>query len=82
MAMSVTRRIIEEVVDYLTDTLCRVDLERLVTEDGTWKAFVKAVELSSEEEAALHDALKKHLARNPTDKNEKLEEELKKKRFS
>nr|XP_048301060.1 apolipoprotein L3-like [Myodes glareolus] len=81
MAVSVTSRIVEEIVDYLTDTLSRVDLERLITEDGAWKAFVKTAELSSEEEAALHDALKKHLARNPTDKNERAEEELKKKRF-
>lgn len=76
-----TSRIVEEIVDYLTDTLSRVDLERLITEDGAWKAFVKTAELSSKEEAALHDALKKHLARNPTDKNERAEEELKKKRF-
>lgn len=76
-----TRRIVEEVVDYLTDTLGRVDLERLITEDGAWKAFVETAELSREEEAALHDVLKEHLARNPTDKNERLEEELKKKRF-
>ncbi|XP_057648219.1 apolipoprotein L3-like [Chionomys nivalis] len=81
MAMSVTKRIVEEVVDFLTDTLCRVDLERLVTEDGIWKAFVKAAELSREEEAALHVVLKKDLAQNPTDKNGRLEEELKKKRF-
>ncbi|XP_038199859.1 apolipoprotein L3-like [Arvicola amphibius] len=81
MAVSVTRRIVEEVVDYLTDTLSRVDLERLITEHGVWKAFVDAAELSREGEVALRDALKKHLAQNPTDKNKRLEEEQKKKRF-
>ncbi|XP_059104002.1 apolipoprotein L3-like [Peromyscus eremicus] len=75
------RRFIEELTDYLTDTLCRVDLESLITEEGAWKAFVETAELSSEEEAALCDALKEHLAREPTDEDDGPQRELKKKRF-
>ncbi|XP_036032687.1 apolipoprotein L3-like [Onychomys torridus] len=77
----VARRCIEELTDYLTDTLCREDLKSLITEDGAWKAFVETAELSSEEEAALRDALKEHLAQEPTDENDGPQKELKKKRF-
>ncbi|XP_052605181.1 apolipoprotein L3-like [Peromyscus californicus insignis] len=82
--LKVARRCIEELTDYLTDTLCREDLESLITEEGAWKAFVETAELSSEEEAALRDALKEHLARAPTDEddvNDGPQKELKKKRF-
>ena len=36
----------KEVTDFLTKALSREDLEHLITEDGAWKAFVKAAELS------------------------------------
>ncbi|XP_051015291.1 apolipoprotein L3-like [Acomys russatus] len=68
-------------MDYLTDTLLREDLQRLITEDGAWKAFVEAAELSSEEQAALHDALKEYLTQPPKDENDGAQKELQKKRF-
>ncbi|OBS59282.1 hypothetical protein A6R68_09594, partial [Neotoma lepida] len=57
------------------------DLKCLITEDGAWKAFVEAGALSSEEEAALHDALEKCLAQEPIEEKERLENDLQKKRF-
>ncbi|OBS82347.1 hypothetical protein A6R68_23672, partial [Neotoma lepida] len=73
--------IVEEVTDFLTDTLSREDLKRLITEDGPWKAFVEAAELSSEDEAAIRGALEKHLAQESTEENDEPQKELQKKRF-
>ncbi|XP_059103725.1 apolipoprotein L3-like [Peromyscus eremicus] len=73
MAVSVGTRVISELADLLTEEFLREDLKRLITEDGVWKAFVEAAGLSSEEEAALHDALKERLAQEPTDEKDRLE---------
>ncbi|XP_051045253.1 apolipoprotein L3 [Phodopus roborovskii] len=81
MACSVAARAADELIDLLINILDTEVLKSLITEDGAWEAFVKAAVLSREEEAALHDALKKHLAQEPTDKNERLEKALQKKRF-
>ncbi|XP_052605183.1 apolipoprotein L3-like [Peromyscus californicus insignis] len=72
---------IKELIDFLTKTLCREDLKRLITEDEDWKAFVEASGLSSEQEYALHVALNKHLAQKPTDEDDKTQREMQKKRF-
>ncbi|OBS82343.1 hypothetical protein A6R68_23668 [Neotoma lepida] len=77
----VARCFIEELIDYFTDALCREDLKSLITKDGVWKAFVEAAELSSQEQAALHDALEKHLAQEPTEENERPEKQLQEKSF-
>lgn len=81
MAKRVGLCFVEEVTDYLTDTLLREDLKRLITEDRYWKAFVEAAELSREEEAALRAALKGHLSQEPADKDDRCQWELQRKRF-
>lgn len=77
----VVRRSVEELTDFLTESLIKTDLRRLITEDGAWKGFVEGAELSSEEAAALRDALEKHLAQEPTDDNDRLRREQQKRRF-
>lgn len=77
----VARRSVEELTDFLTEVLCKRDLKSLITEDGVWKGFVEAAELSSEEEAALYDALKEHLQQHPTDENDGPQREQEKERF-
>ncbi|OBS59281.1 hypothetical protein A6R68_09593, partial [Neotoma lepida] len=73
--------IVEEFIDFLSKTLYREDLNTLITEDEVWEAFVEATELPSEEQAALRDALEKHLAQEPTDEDDGPQKELQKKRF-
>nr|XP_034373315.1 apolipoprotein L3-like [Arvicanthis niloticus] len=73
--------IVEDFTDILTEVLCRTDLRSLITEDGAWDGFVKAAELSREEEAVLRDALKEHLAKEPTDEDDGPQREQQKKRF-
>lgn len=77
----VARRSVEELTDFLTDVLCKRDLKSLITEAGVWKGFVEAAELSSEEEAALYEALKEHLQQHPTDDNDGPQREQEKERF-
>lgn len=74
-------RTVEELTGFLTDTLGKRDLKRLITEDGVWKGFVEAAELSSEEKAALYDALKKHLEQKPTDEDDRRQREQQKEQF-
>ncbi|XP_028634741.1 apolipoprotein L3-like [Grammomys surdaster] len=74
-------RVVEELTDFLTEVLCRTDLKSLITEDGVWNGFVEAAELSSEEEAALREALKEHLAQEPTDEDDRPQREQQKERF-
>ncbi|XP_036032583.1 apolipoprotein L3-like [Onychomys torridus] len=81
MALSVGTRVISELTDGLTEKYVREYLKSLITEDGAWRAFVKAAGLSSEDEDALRDALKEHLAQEPTDEHDRLDRELQKKRF-
>ncbi|XP_029390644.1 apolipoprotein L3-like [Mus pahari] len=66
----VERRIVENLFDKITEKL-RTDLRSLITEDGDWSGFVKAAGFSSEEGAALRDALKEHLEQEPTDENDR-----------
>nr|XP_048283339.1 apolipoprotein L3-like isoform X1 [Myodes glareolus] len=80
-ALSEAGHLVKEVTDFLTKALSREDLEHLITEDGAWKAFVEAAELSSEQEAALHDVLEKHLAQEPTDENDETEKRQQKENF-
>ncbi|XP_052017615.1 apolipoprotein L3-like isoform X8 [Apodemus sylvaticus] len=77
----VVRRIVEELTDFLTESLIKTDLRSLITEDGAWKGFVEGAGLSSEEAAALRDALEKHLAQEPTDENNRIQREQQKRRF-
>ncbi|XP_034373312.1 apolipoprotein L3-like [Arvicanthis niloticus] len=77
----VAARIVQESTDFLTEVLSKKDLRSLITEDGAWKGFVEAAELSREEEAALRDALNEHLAKEPTDKDDRPQREQQKKRF-
>ncbi|XP_052017614.1 apolipoprotein L3-like isoform X7 [Apodemus sylvaticus] len=77
----VTRGIVEELTDKLTDTYLKRDLRRLITEDGAWKGFVEAAELSSAEAEALRDALEERLAREPTDENDRPQREQQKEQF-
>ncbi|XP_075815573.1 apolipoprotein L3-like [Microtus pennsylvanicus] len=79
--MSVLLNIVDNITTIITNKLCRDDLKLLITDDNTWKAFVEAAELSSEEEAALRDALKQHLAREPADENDETEKRQQKKNF-
>lgn len=37
----------DNITTMITKNLCKEDLEHLITEDGVWKAFVEAAELSS-----------------------------------
>ncbi|XP_028727128.1 apolipoprotein L3-like [Peromyscus leucopus] len=80
-AAVVGTRVVSEITDWLVGKYLREDLKSLITEDGAWKAFVEAAELSSDQEVALRDALEKHLAQEPTDEKDRLERELQKKRF-
>ncbi|XP_052017613.1 apolipoprotein L3-like isoform X6 [Apodemus sylvaticus] len=77
----VVRRSVEELTDFLTESLIKTDLRSLITEDGTWNGFVEGAGLSSEEAAALRDALEKHLAQEPTDENNRIQREQQKRRF-
>ncbi|XP_034373311.1 apolipoprotein L3-like [Arvicanthis niloticus] len=77
----VAARIVQESTDFLTEVLSKKDLRSLITEDGAWKGFVEAAELSRDEEAALRDALNEHLAKEPTDKDDRPQREQQKKRF-
>ncbi|KAK7796087.1 hypothetical protein U0070_023570 [Myodes glareolus] len=61
--------------------MSRTDLKLLITEDGAWNAFVEEADLSSEEEAALREALKEHLAQEPTDENGETEKRQQKENF-
>ncbi|XP_059103999.1 apolipoprotein L3-like [Peromyscus eremicus] len=79
--MAIGTRVVSECTDWLTEKFLREDLKRLITEDGVWKAFVEAAGLSSEEEAALRDALEERLAQEPTDEKDRLEREQQQRRF-
>ncbi|XP_008841384.1 apolipoprotein L2-like [Nannospalax galili] len=59
---SESRRVVEEIANYLTDTLKTDYLGLLLTEDAIWEAMVGEAGLSREEEAAIRDALKKCVA--------------------
>ncbi|XP_052017477.1 apolipoprotein L3-like [Apodemus sylvaticus] len=72
---------VEDFIDFFTEVLSKTDLRRLITEDGTWKGFVEAAELSSEEEAALCSALKENLEQDPTDENDGPPREQQKEEF-
>ncbi|XP_075820021.1 apolipoprotein L3-like [Microtus pennsylvanicus] len=73
--------IVDNITTFITNEVGRDDLKLMINEDGVWKAFVEAAELSSEEEAALRDALKQHLAREPADENDETEKRQRKKNF-
>ncbi|XP_075816119.1 apolipoprotein L3-like [Microtus pennsylvanicus] len=73
--------IVDNITTFITNKVGRDDLNVLITEDGVWKAFVAEAALSSEEEAALRDALKQHLAQEPTDENDETEKRQKKENF-
>ncbi|XP_005354319.1 apolipoprotein L3-like [Microtus ochrogaster] len=73
--------IADNITTIITNEVGRDDLKLLITEDGVWKAFVAKAALSSEEEAALRDALKQHLAREPADENDETEKRQRKKNF-
>nr|XP_048283345.1 apolipoprotein L3-like isoform X2 [Myodes glareolus] len=75
------KSIVDKIAATITNKLCRDDLKLLITEDGAWKTFVVRAALSSEEEAALRDALKKHLAQEPTDENGETEKRQQKENF-
>lgn len=81
MAVSAPLSIVDKITTILTNEVSRDDLKLLITEDGAWKAFVAAAALSSEEEAALRDALKNHLAQEPTDENDETEKRQQKENF-
>lgn len=74
-------RIADNITTIITNEVGRDDLKRLITEDGTWKAFVAKTELSSEEEAALRDALEKRLDQEPADENIETEKRQRKTNF-
>ncbi|XP_041528550.1 apolipoprotein L3-like [Microtus oregoni] len=78
---SVLLSIADNITTIITNEVGRDDLKLLITEDGVWKAFVAEAALSSEEEAALYDALKQHLAREPADENDKTEKRQREKNF-
>ncbi|XP_075819629.1 apolipoprotein L3-like [Microtus pennsylvanicus] len=78
---SASLSIVDNITTFITNEVCRDDLKLMITEDGAWKAFVEAAELSSEEEAALRDALKEHLAREPADEKDETEKRQRKKKF-
>ncbi|XP_021045453.1 apolipoprotein L3-like, partial [Mus pahari] len=73
--------IAHKVFDNLTEALSKTDLRSLITEDGAWKGFVKAAELSREEEAALRDALKKYFTQKPSGENDGPQREQQKEQF-
>lgn len=73
--------IVDKITTIITNNVGRDDLKRLITEDGAWNAFVTEAELSSEEEAALRDALEKHLAQEPVDENDEREKRQQKENF-
>ncbi|XP_050021697.1 apolipoprotein L3-like [Alexandromys fortis] len=81
MALPVLLSIADNITTIITDEVGRDDLKLLITDDGVWKAFVAKAALSSTEEAALRDALKKHLAQEPADKNDETEKRQRKKIF-
>ncbi|XP_029325859.1 apolipoprotein L3-like [Mus caroli] len=74
-------RSLDGVADIVTEKFLKTDLRNLITEDGAWKAFEKAAELSSEEGAALRDALKESLAQELSDGNDGPERKQQKERF-
>nr|XP_048283331.1 apolipoprotein L3-like isoform X1 [Myodes glareolus] len=81
MVVSAAVGIVEEITTWITDKFLRDDLKLLITEDGAWREFVEAAALSSEEEAALRDALKEHLAQEPTGENDETEKRQQKENF-
>lgn len=59
MAARVLRKqFIQDVTEYLQDTVSKKDLQLLLTKDEAWKVLVAEAELSRDEEASLHEALK------------------------
>ncbi|XP_051015856.1 apolipoprotein L3-like [Acomys russatus] len=48
---------VETVADYLLDTWSTEDLQLLLAEEGAWKQFVAAADMSREEEVCLREAL-------------------------
>lgn len=74
-------RSVDGVIDIVTEKHLKTDLRSLITEDGAWKALEEAAELSSEEGAALRDALKECLAQEPSGENEGPERKQQKERF-
>ncbi|XP_075816117.1 apolipoprotein L3-like [Microtus pennsylvanicus] len=81
MALPAQPSIVDNITTLITNEVCRDDLKLLINEDGVWKAFAAEAEFSSEEEAALRDALKQHLAREPVDENDETEKRQRKKKF-
>lgn len=73
--------LIEDVKDFLLETIIKTDLSILIDDVKAWELFVETTELSSEEGAALRDALKEHLAREPTDENDGPQREQQKELF-
>uniref|UniRef100_A0A8C6HMN9 Apolipoprotein L 10A n=1 Tax=Mus spicilegus TaxID=10103 RepID=A0A8C6HMN9_MUSSI len=69
----VERRIVEKFIEDLTENFLRTDLRSLITEDGAWNGFLETAELSSEEKAALRDALKESSAQKPSGENDRPE---------
>uniref|UniRef100_A0A8C6HN11 Apolipoprotein L 10B n=1 Tax=Mus spicilegus TaxID=10103 RepID=A0A8C6HN11_MUSSI len=74
-------RSLDGVADIVTEKFLKTDLRSLITEDGAWKAFEEAAELSSEEGAILRDALKESLAQEPSDENDGPERKQQNERF-
>ncbi|XP_031215262.1 apolipoprotein L3-like [Mastomys coucha] len=72
---------VEDLKDFLLETIIKTDLIRLIADDEPWELFVETTELSSEEGAALRDALKEHLAGEPTDENDGPQREQQKELF-
>lgn len=69
----VERRLVEKFIEDLTENFLRTDLRSLITEDGAWNGFLETAELSSEEKAALRDALKESSAQKPSGENDRPE---------
>ncbi|XP_038199647.1 apolipoprotein L3-like isoform X1 [Arvicola amphibius] len=81
MAVSVVTSIVDNITTIITNEVCRDNLKLLITEDGVWKVFVAKAALSSEEEAALRDALEKRLAQEPADEDDETEKRQQKENF-
>nr|XP_034373316.1 apolipoprotein L3-like [Arvicanthis niloticus] len=70
------RQFIQETTEYLKDTVSRKDLQLLLAKDEAWKVLVAEAELSRDEEAALHKALKLLLELPTLEDKDSLQEEL------
>lgn len=83
MASRVWRRhFIQDITEYLQDRVSRKDLQLLLAKDEAWKVLVAEAELSRDEEALLHKALKLLLELPTLDDKERLQKELQdRKRF-